>query len=245
MKTGIIAILFLLAGVSQSFAHYIWLETSPSGALNTSHDVKIRFGEYTYGVIEKVNSDAFKSVSDFSVWVVSPSGKKTSLKTTPKDDHYLASFVPAEQGTYTIALDNKKMNVLDYSQYDMGILKPQYHCKAKVVIGKSTSETKNTNAEGIEINDLSIVPFGVNAEVKLQILFRGKPLPKNEVTLSIDDRWTKKLWTEEDGTVSFKLPWNTLYTVEATYNEKTPGNYNGKDYEYIWHCATYCIKTMQ
>jgi hypothetical protein len=127
----------------------------------------------------------------------------------------------------------------------MGILKPQYHSKTKVVVGGTPSAIQTTNAEGIEIIDLGNAPFAVNGEVKLQVLFKGKPLVKNELVLSIDGQWTKKLWTGEDGTVSFKLPWNTLYTAEAIYDEKTPGSFNGKEYQYIWHCATYCFESKK
>jgi len=30
--------------------------------------------------------------------------------------------------------------------------------------------------------------------------------------------------------------------VETTTKEEIPGTYNGEEYEFIWHCATYCIK---
>jgi uncharacterized GH25 family protein len=245
MRTSIFTFLFLMAGMANSYAHYIWLETSPSGTLNTKHEIKIRFGEYTYGVVEKVNGGAFKSVSDFSVWLVSPGGEKTSLEVTPADDHYLASFTPAKNGTYTIALDNKNMKVLDYTEYNMGILKPQYHCKTKVVVGDDLSPLKSTNPDGIEIVDLSNSPFTVGEEVKLQVLFEGKPLAKNEISIFIDDLWSKKLWTGEDGTVTFNLPWDTMYIAEATHDKKIPGSFNEKSYEYIWHCATYCIESAK
>ena len=45
----------------------------------------------------------------------------------------------------------------------------------------------------------------------------------------------------EKGEVSFSLPWNTKYTMETTFEERVPGTFNGKEYEFIWHCATYCI----
>ncbi len=245
MKSGILTLLLLIAGVTTSFAHYMWLETSASGTLNSAHEVKVRFGEYTYGVIEEVNGDAFQSVSDFKLWLVLPDGSKKGLDVQAKDNYYLATFVPSQEGVYTLALDNKNMKVLDYSQYDMGIMKPQYHAKAKVVVGQSFSPLESTNPEGIEIIDHSKSAYAVNGEVKLQILFQGKPLPENEVSIYMTDLWAKKLWTDENGMVSFTLPWDQLYTVEATYDENTPGSFNQHAYEYIWHCATYSLMPLK
>ena len=241
MKSKILIFLWLLLGTTQAFAHYFWIETANAGKLNMEHKVKIRFGEYTYGITEKVEGEAFKNVGGFSLWLIAPDGKKTLLTTSPAKDYYLASFTPSQKGTYTLALDNKNIKVLDYTKYDFGIFKPQYHCKSKVVVGTEMHPTKTTNPKGIEITDLSKKPTGIGSEVKLKVLFKNKPLPENEVKIFVNDLWSKEMETAEDGTVNFKLPWNTTYTVEVTYSEKTPGNFEGMDYEFIWHCATYYI----
>jgi uncharacterized GH25 family protein len=237
-----IVFFLLLSFISfRASAHYIWLETQPEGKLNREHRVRVHFGEYTYGVIEKVSGDAFKGVSDFTLWLLAPNGEKLPLTVTPGEDFYEAHFVPTQNGTYTLALDNKNMAVLDYTQYDFGIFKPQYHAKAKVVVGSTVSRMSTSNTESIEIVDLSGAPFGVAEEVTLQVLFKGQPLAENEISIYVADLWVKKLTTDAEGKVSFKLPWDTKYTVEATYNEKVPGSFKGLDYEFIWHCATYCI----
>ncbi|MBU3027892.1 DUF4198 domain-containing protein [Zobellia galactanivorans] len=237
----IITLLVLLLSTSPIFSHYLWIEAAPQGQLNQEHQIKVRFGEYTYGVIEKVQGDAFKGVSNFSLWLIAPDGTKTTLPISAKDDFYAASFTPNQKGTYTLALDNKDMKVLDFTQYDFGIFKPQYHAKAKVVVDKKPAAIAKTNVDGIEIIDVSPDPFGVSKEVSLQLLFKGKPLAENEVSIFVSDLWSKKLSTDQDGKISFQLPWPTKYTVEATYNETVPGTYKGLDYEFIWHCATYCI----
>lgn len=241
MKKSLITLLLLLL-VTPMFAHYMWLETSPTGTLNNAHTVKVYFGEYTYGVIEKVDSLAFQNVKDFNLWLVSPSGKKQKLDTTAKTEYYEAVFTPIENGTYTIALDNKNMEVMDYTQYDYTIFKPQYHAKTKVVIGEKINNLNETNSDSIEIVDVSKTPFTKNSEVTLKVLYKGKPLADNEVSIFVSDLWSKKLTTNTDGLVTFKLPWPTTYTIETTFEEKTPGNFKGKEYKLIWHCATYCIK---
>lgn len=230
-----------MATSTQSFAHYMWLETAPVGKLNKSHAVKVKFGEYTYGVIEKTAGDTFKSASDFSLFVIYPDGSKKTLEVTAKEDHFLAYFTPSGKGTYTVAMDNKTMDVLDFTQYDFGIFKPQYHAKTKVVVGRQASELQTTNKEGIEVIDFTQNLLGTTVEVSLKVLFKGEALKENEVTIYISDLWSKKLTTDADGMITLKLPWNTLYTLETTFNETVPGSFNGTDYEFIWHCATYSI----
>lgn len=241
MKNITLLVLTLLIQASAS-AHYLWIETAPNAKLNEEHLVKVRFGEYTYGAIEKVGSEAFNGVKNFKLWLVSPNGEKIELETNAGSDFYSARFTPSENGTYTIALNNTEMEVLDYTEYDFGIFKPQYHAKAKVTVGDTPKALTTTNFEGIEIIDLSEKLAQAGNEVKLKVLFKGEVLVEQEVVIYVSDLWSKKLTTDENGEVRFKLPWNeTLYTVETTFNEDLPGKFNGKDYEFIWHCATYAI----
>lgn len=172
----------------------------------------------------------------FSKW------EKTELKTTPEQNFYKASFIPTEEGSYTLALDNNDIQVLDYTEYDFGIFKPQYHAKARVTVGGNAESIAITNREGIEIINLSDKIASHNNKVNLKVLFQGEILEEQEVVIYVSDRWSKKMITDEKGEISFELPWNnTLYTVETTFNENIPGTYNGDDYDFIWHCATYAI----
>ena len=238
MKKSIITLLFLFFVASQSFAHYLWIETNATGKIGQTQEVKVYFGEYTYGVIEKVNGEAFPKVKDFTLWVVDANGTKTQLKVTPTENYYVTSFTPKSEGTYTVVLNNNKIDVIDYTQYDFGIFKTHYNSSAKIQVGKKTSETIAKNDAGITIKDLS----KTDDEIKLQVLYKGKPLEKNEVKIYMADLWSKTLSTDENGTISFKLPWKTKYILETTTKEEIPGKYNGEEYQFIWHCATYCIK---
>lgn len=241
MKKITILIFVLLVQATAS-AHYLWIETAASGKLNKEHLVKIKYGEYTSGAIEKPGNDAFNAVKNFSLWLMAPSGEKKELKIGMKRDFYQAVFVPSEEGSYALVLDNKNVQVLDYTAYDFGIFKPQYHAKARVTVGKNPEKLAKTNFEGIEILNISNKVASHKSEVNLKVLFKGKSLKEQEVIIYISDQWSKKLTTDENGEVSFKLPWDdTLYTIETTHNEDITGTFDGKDYDFIWHCATYAI----
>ena len=238
MKKSIITIFLLVFAVAQSYAHYLWIETNPSGKIDQEQEVKVFYGEYTYGVIEKVNGEAFPKVKDFTLWIVDANGVKKQLKVTAKKNHYLARFTPKNNGTYTVVLDNNKIDVIDYTQYDFGIFKTHYNSSAKIQVGEKISETIANNKNGITIKDISKTVD----EIKLQVLYKGKALKENEVKIYVADLWSKTLYTDKDGFISFKLPWKSKYILETTFNEKVPGKFRGKEYQFIWHCATYCIK---
>lgn len=240
MKKSILTLLFL-AVFGNSFAHYIWLETNPTGKLNNEHEIKIRFGEFSEGKLEKVTSNAFNNVKNFTLWLVDPSGHKTLLPTTPSTNYYTASFIPKLQGTYTIALDNKQIKVFDFTKYDYTTFKPQYHAKARVVVGNSIKKLKNTNPEGIEIIDVTPKHHPTTNELTLKVLYKNKALKNSDITLFSGGKWSVKEKTNAKGLVTFKLPKKTTYTVEATYEEKAPGVYNNENYKLIWHCASYFV----
>lgn len=237
MKKSILTIVLILFATMHTFAHYLWIETSPNGTINNEQEVNVYFGEYTYGVIEKVNGEAFPKVKDFTLWVIDTEGLKSPIKVTAKDDYYVGTFTPKSNGIYTVILNNDKIDVIDYTKYDFGIFKTHYHALAKVNVGNAKGQTKAWNDKGITVRDIS----KSKNEVQLQVLYKNKPLAKNEVKIFVSDLWSKTLETDENGLISFKLPWQTKYILETTTKEEVPGEYKGEPYQFIWHCVTYCI----
>lgn len=236
MKQLIASLLLITLPVLSASAHYLWIETNGNGILGQPQEVRVHYGEYTYGVIERVEGEAFPLVSKFTLWVIAPDGAKMPLSAKAQEDHYLATFTPEKPGVYTIALNNNEIDVIDYTQYDFGIFKTHYHATAKVQVG-TDGGTKTANPEGIVVKQLE----NDSDEIKLQVLYKGEPITQNELKVYVADLWSKTLYTDDNGEVSFALPWNTKYIVETTTKEEIPGTYNGEDYQFIWHCATYCL----
>ncbi len=237
MKKIFLTLAFILIATIQTFAHYLWIETNPTGHINQEQEIRVYFGEYTYGVIEKVNGEAFPKVKDFTLWVINEKGQKTELKVSEAENYYAAKFTPKSNGTFTILLNNNNIDVIDYTEYNFGIFKTHYHSVAKIQVGDKKHETVANNKNGITIKDISTN----NNEIALQVLFKNKDLAKNEVKIFVADQWSKTLETDENGLVTFQLPWETKYVVETTFKEEVPGSFNEKEYEFIWHCVTYTI----
>ena len=235
-------LLFVLLFVSaNSFAHFMWVETNPTGKLNKKQEVKVFFGEYTYGLQEKVAEEAFGKMKNFEVWVVSPSGEKTKLQMQPGDLFYSGFFEPKAKGTYTVVLNNNNIDVIDYTQYDFGIFKTHYHSTAKVEVGGTASASASANPNGLSVIDITKKVHADKDETTFKVLYKGQPLPEAEVTVFISDQWSKKVYTDKDGIIKFSLPWGAKYIMEVTKKEEVPGNFNGKNYQFVWHCATYSI----
>mgnify|MGYP000751585936 FL=1 len=235
------ALYLLCICVSNVFAHYFYLETHPSGIKGQSHSVNIFFGEYGHGLIEKPGGETFEKMKQFTVWVVLPSGKKEQLQPTKHKTHYSASFLPKEEGVYSVHLNNDNIDVIDYTKYDFGIFKTHYHSVAKVHVGNTHGKTATENSLGLDLVDVSDQAPSLNGKVTLQLLHKGIPLSDHEVKVFISDLWEKPLKTDEKGYVTFSLPWKTTYVVEATRKEQTPGTFREKPYQFIWQATTHTI----
>lgn len=218
-------------------AHYLWVEAQGSGILGQKHQVRVHYGEYTYGLVEQVKGENFPLVSKFTLWLIAPDGSRKELASKAMEDHFQAHFVPSQNGVYTLALNNNEIDVIDYTEYDFGIFKTHYHATAKVRVGGSDADTRASNPDGIVVKQLA----QSGEDIRLQVLYKGKPLAGNELVVYVSDLWSKTLTTDDSGQVSFSLPWDTKYLVETTIKEEVPGNYKGEDYQFIWHCATFCI----
>lgn len=238
-KNFLLLMMFIVTG--NAFAHFMWVETNPVGKVGQKQEVKVFFGEYTYGLQEKVNEESFGKMKNFEVWVVSPDGQKTKLDVKPGELFYSGWFTPKANGTYTVVLDNDKIEVMDFTQYDFGIFKTHYHATAKTEVGGKATDSAAANPTGLAVVDVTKAISKEKGETTLKVLFKGQPIKDTEVTIFISDLWSKKLTTDANGEVKFALPWNTKYIIEVTKKEEVPGKYDGKDYQFIWHCATYTL----
>jgi uncharacterized GH25 family protein len=238
-KNFLLLMMFIVTG--NAFAHFMWVETNPVGKVGQKQEVKVFFGEYTYGLQEKVNEESFGKMKNFDVWVVAPDGQKTKLDVKPGELFYSGWFTPKANGTYTVVLDNDKIEVMDFTQYDFGIFKTHYHATAKTEVGGKATDSAAANPTGLVVVDVTKAISKEKGETTLKVLFKGQPIKDTEVTIFISDLWSKKLTTDANGEVKFALPWNTKYIIEVTKKEEVPGKYDGKDYQFIWHCATYTL----
>ena len=63
MKKLLITTILTILPLLSIQAHYLWLETNKDGKLGKKHEIRVHYGEYTYGVFEQVEGEAFPLVS--------------------------------------------------------------------------------------------------------------------------------------------------------------------------------------
>lgn len=236
--------MILLTLTSTVSAHYMWLETEPSGVKGKPQQVKIFYGEYSYNYYEKT-ADGFKDVSNFELWLISPDNKKSKLSYTPSEEYYLAEFTPDADGLYYLVMTSENIDVVDWREWDLGILKLGFYASTSVVVGNSASRAQLpaiiSSAGKFIITNSPGIP-AKNIPTKLNVYYNNKLLNEHELSAGFIEGWTKKIYTDSTGTAEFSAPWDGLYIIEAVYTDKTSGSFNGKEYEAIRSVATYSLR---
>jgi len=222
---------------SSVFAHFIWIETSDTVQAGTEQTIKIYYGEYNEGLRE-IKGGNLEEVEGIECWIITPDGKKTNLEVTKQEKYFQAKFTPENDGLYTIIAINKVREVMDWSKYDIGVVKPDYYASKQVIVENNQSasgESKNLYPE------FAIVPYPSkdNKQPAFQLLYKNKPFPNTKLFVHAPNEWSKEFKTNDEGVFTFNPLWEGLYVIECIYKEKSPGTYNGKDYKAIRHRVTY------
>lgn len=72
---------------------------------------------------------------------------------------------------------------------------------------------------------LDLVPTGQPGQFKL--FFKDQPKPKTKVTLVTELGWSKEGHTDEQGLVTFDMPWKGGYVAEVSFNDRSAGECAG------------------
>ncbi|MFM2087188.1 MAG: hypothetical protein RLZZ237_2057 [Pseudomonadota bacterium] len=75
---------------------------------------------------------------------------------------------------------------------------------------------------------LDLVPTGQAGQ--FQVSYQGKPLPQAKVNAVVQSGWAREAYSDEQGLVSFPLPWKGTYVLEVHHEDKTGGQRNGVAY---------------
>jgi hypothetical protein len=229
----ILTSLLLVFGVSQIFAHAMWIETSPSGKKGVAQDVRIFFGEFGDKDITPT-ATWFSDISQFTLVLTGPDNKEIVLPSTKKDQYYLATFTPQEDGFYSLAMHHVVKSVYNGMVLD-------YNSSATVAVGK----TDPRNA-GPSKNVISVLPairsaYKINEPVSIQAFLQGKPAGNHEVEVVAPNGWSKKLYTDSLGFAKFTPLWDGQYNVEFTNTEKKEGTHQDQAFSNWYYCSTMLI----
>ncbi|MDR0701666.1 MAG: DUF4198 domain-containing protein [Azoarcus sp.] len=200
-------------------AHQIWLE-QPEG-----ENAVIRFGEFGYnlretspGLLDNFGTPAAKLFAQGKAKALTPVKAETGLTLPVR----LASgeSLTAEDARFPIRASKREGR-------EGQEVRSWYWPAARFITDFSSQKPSLA---------LDIVPAGKPGVFR--ITFKEKPLPKTEVQILVQSGWGKKVYTNEDGEVTFDLPWQGQYVVETSHIERTPGERDGEKYDRINYVTT-------
>jgi uncharacterized GH25 family protein len=245
MKRTIIPSLILGAAYMISSSHFIWLETPALAEVGRDHPVNLFYGEYADQLKEEAGK-RLEEVNGLRAFYLDAQGKQIELKADKVTKGYTSSFRPASPGLHQMLAVNDVKEVVDFSKYDIGIVKPVYYSRA-FIYAKDRNSNSAPSYESVKpLHDLDILPltnpaesntFRLNEKVKLGVFFKKAGLTKAKINVFAPNGWMKEIDCNEKGEAECLPAWEGLYVIECIYKERTPGEYKGKNYEAIRHRA--------
>lgn len=197
------AALIALSGAAH--AHQIWIE-QPAG-----QPASIRFGEFGENLREVSPGLLDKFVAPTAT-LISASGEKTA-NVTKTGNGFQVPFTLGERDT--LVAEDAKYPLHTGKRGDKEFTN-RYYPAARWVSDFSAQQPKLT---------LDLVPAGQPGAFKAY--YQGKPLPKAKVELVTQSGWAKEGRTDEQGLITFDMPWKGMYVAELSHSDPSGGERQG------------------
>lgn len=118
---------FLIALICKTApAHYIWIEAAEKWTAGKPETIKIYYGKYAEGAREEAEK-RLEEVNGLTAWLVVPGGEKINLSLQKMGNHFLAEYTPKQAGKFEIEVISLEREVVDWTQYDVGVVRPTYY----------------------------------------------------------------------------------------------------------------------
>ena len=222
-----LAVLLVLCLVASSAkAHFIWAEIKPAGGEKSQ--ARFYFGEAP----EPGEAHLIGKIAQTKAWVRTTDAAATDLKVVAGADEKAPALVAPCAAAAPASLEA----TCDYGVYERGpgVLLQYY---AKSLSGDwAASGDKLTRAEKLA---LDIIPELSGDQLRLQVLYQGKPAAASEVVVIDPAGKSNSLKTDADGKVAAGTTVPGNYAIRAGYIEpQKSGEREGKKYAQTWHYTT-------
>ncbi len=207
-------------------AHALWLETQAIGKLNQKHSVKIFYGEYAEQTVDSVKN-WYSNVKDFELYLIGPQGQKQKLEKSEKADHFEASFIPTENGTYTLSAIIPAKEAYETMRFEFSAF-------ANVQVG-NTALKNGTLPFHLQTDELNPKSGSI---IQVQLLNQDQIEKDQEVIIMAPNGWTKTLKSDANGKINFKPIASGKYIIEASKTEDKKELWEGQNIEKIWKGTT-------
>jgi uncharacterized GH25 family protein len=209
---AIVSMLFLAA---HAHAHQIWIE-------QTNQTATLQFGEFGENLRETTPGLLDKFVQPGATLLSAKGEQALTLNKTADGFTLSALAAPGDsivaEETYYPVIENKRGDT---------ITRLAWTPAARYITNFSQQQPKLT---------LDILPTGKAGEFK--VFYKGLPLPKAKVAAVVQSGWAREATANEQGLVSFDLPWRGKYVLEAQHSDKSAGERHGKSYDVASYVTT-------
>jgi uncharacterized GH25 family protein len=190
--------LLFASGLAQ--AHQLWLERDGAGS-------KVYFGEFGDNLHE-VSPGYLDKLTQVSAQLVTADGDKPLA--TKKERDGIAIAGRAAKGQAVVVAD------LAY---------PLIESKdgAKTVRTAWTPAARHVPELTPQAPKLVLDVVPLDTTGKFEVVYRGAPLAKAEVSLVAVSGWSLSGTTDDKGEVSFRLPWKGAYALLVRHKDPKPG----------------------
>lgn len=213
--TTLLAAALLLPGFLS--AHYIWIERKGAAA-------RVYYGEIQDGEREK-SPGKLDKIRGLRMFAADKSGQSQEVKNAKTAEYFTAGCGKAE----FVLAHSLEVPVTDMKKYNWGMVKPMYYARHGARTAASPAKA---------VHALDILPVA-GSENAFQVFFNGAPLNGEKLMVYAPNTWAKEYKTDAEGKVKLETPWAGQYVLEVIHTEKTPGQFEGKDYASVRHRATY------
>ena len=220
-----------MLGLTSSYAHAIWIETSSEGVAGKPQEIKIYFGEFATEDISAASA-WYGDLSQFDLKWVKPTGEITRLPLKANGDHFVSSITPNGQGRHQLLLE-KTASEISYGY------KLSFMASATISVGQPTKKAAPLLPISVETETLKGT---VGKAFYLQYHKADSLKGDQEITVVSPNSWTKKLYADDKGSAHFTPLWPGKYLIETTLTDKNKGAYKGQDYEVAFYCHTYVVE---
>ncbi|GHE33020.1 DUF4198 domain-containing protein [Sphingobacterium griseoflavum] len=222
----LVFVAFLVGGQTAA-AHAIWLESAPNAGKGQSHEIRVYYGEYATAELEKT-TDWYSDLRSLKLFVIKPDQTQMELSLEDKDDHFIASFTPEEDGTYLVYTTHPTKDLGGKTRYE-------FTSQLAVQVGKSAGAAQSKLAYQLAV-DTKV--FKKGDKVAIRLTKEGQGLAGQDVLLMSESGWSKTYKTDAQGIATVDVLWAGKYVAEFGHSEEATGTWHGAPYSATWQGIT-------
>ncbi|MDR3064740.1 MULTISPECIES: TonB-dependent receptor [Comamonas] len=197
----------LLASLGSAQAHQVWLE-------NNGGQAQLFFGEFNDNLRET-------SPGALDRFLATPTLVQQSVEGTRQ--------VSGQRNATSFSYDaaSQAETLFASAAYPL-IDRSKRNEPALLWVPAARWVAKPTQAVAANAQALDLVPTGTPGQ--LMVSFNGMALPNTKVQMVAPSGWSREAQSDEQGKVSFSLPWKGQYVAEVHHSHKQVGEAQGKSY---------------